>query len=130
MSNETNYNDIVGDSLKLGATKILPADLLRLLSAIAGVGAGYKVARGMATTASASDDINTGLASVVAAVAVLEDAPSLATLWVQAVVGNQAGAPAAGHILLKSWKPTAANDVTPLAATAFAKKVSWIAIGV
>lgn len=96
---------------------------------VLGVAAGYKLARGLATTATASDTIVTGLTTVVAAVACLEDAPSLTTNQVQAVVGDQAGAPAAGSILLKSWKPTATGDVTPLAATAFGKKVSWIAVG-
>lgn len=97
---------------------------------VAGVAAGYKVARGVATTATASDDINTGLTTVVAAVACLEDAPGLDPYDAQAVVGDQAGAPAAGHILLKTWKFTGATNPTPLAATTFAKKVSWIAIGV
>jgi len=96
---------------------------------VAGVAAGYKIARGIHETVAASDDVDTGLATVVAAVAVLEDAPGLDPLLVQAVVGNQAGAPAAGHILINSWKATAANDVTPIAATTFTKKVSWIAIG-
>lgn len=96
---------------------------------VVGVAGGYKVARGVHETVAASDDVNTGLATVVAAVAVLEDAPGLDPLLVQAVVGDQAGAPAAGHILVKCWKATAANDVTPIAATTFAKKVSWIAIG-
>ncbi len=96
---------------------------------VQGVAAGYKLARGVHETVAASDDVDTGLATVVAAVAVLEDAPSLDPLLVQAVVGDQAGAPAAGHILIKTWKATAAADCTPVAATTFAKKVSWIAVG-
>ena len=94
-----------------------------------GVAAGYKLARIMHETVTASDDVDTGLATVVAAVACLEDAPGLDPLFVQAVVGDQAGAPDAGHVLVKSWQATAANDCTPIAATTFAKKVSVIAIG-
>jgi hypothetical protein len=90
---------------------------------------GYKIARGQATTGSASDTVVTGLNTVVAAVANLEDAPVLTCLSAQAVIGDQAGAPAAGSILIKTWKPTAANDATPVAASTFGKKVNWIAIG-
>lgn len=105
----------------------LDADAINLL--VQGVAAGYKVARGQHTTVAASDDVNTGLATVVAALATLDDDPSTATLFISCSIGNQSGAPAAGHILIKSWKPTAVNDVTPTAATAFTKKVNWIAIG-
>jgi hypothetical protein len=96
---------------------------------IAGVAAGYKIARGQATTASASDTVVTGLATVVAAVGVLEDAPVIGCTDAQAVIGDQAGAPAAGSILIKTWKPTATNDATPTAATTTGKKVNWIAVG-
>ncbi len=96
---------------------------------VAGAAGGYKVARIMHTTVAASDDVNTGLATVVAALAVLEDAPGLDPLLVQAVVGDQAGTPAAGHVLVNSWKATAANDATPIAATTFGKKISVVAIG-
>lgn len=97
-----------------------------LMSAIA---AGYKVARGQATTATASDTVVTGLQTVVAAVANLEDAPVVGCDRAQAVIGDQAGAPAAGSILIKTWKPTATNDATPVAATTTGKKVNWIAVG-
>jgi hypothetical protein len=117
-----------GSALKLGGVQVsVNAAQMNLLAQ--GVAAGYKLARGLHTTVAASDTIVTGLATVIAAVAVLEDDPSLNPLWVQACVGDQAGAPAAGSILLKSWRPTANNNVTPLAATTFGKKVSWIAIG-
>ncbi len=46
-----------------------------------------------------------------------------------ASIGNQSNAPAAGSVYIKTWQPTAANDVTPIAATTFGKKVNWIAIG-
>jgi hypothetical protein len=96
---------------------------------VAGVGSGYKIARGQATTGSASDTVVTGLATVVSAVAVLEDAPVIGCTSAQAVIGDQAGTPAAGSILIKTWKPTATNDATPTAATTTGKKVNWIAIG-
>lgn len=121
-----------GGALKLAGQQVTAsAAVLNALTSngVDGIGSGYKLARGVHETASASDTIDTGLATVVAAVAVLEGAPSLDTLLVQAVVGNQAGSPAAGRILIKSWKVTAANDVTPIAATTFGVKVSWIAIG-
>ena len=96
---------------------------------VAGLAAGYSLARGQATTASASDTVVTGLSTVVAAVANLEDAPVVGCDRAQAVIGDQAGAPAAGSILIKTYKPTATNDATPIAATTTGKKVNWIAIG-
>lgn len=96
---------------------------------VAGVAGGYKIARGQAVTATASDTIATGLATVVAAVANLEDNPVIGCDRAQGVIGDQAGAPVAGSILVKTFKPTAAGDATPIAATTFGKKVNWIAIG-
>ncbi len=90
---------------------------------------GLKVAYGQATTGSASDTVVTGLATVLAAVANLEDAPVIGCDRAQAVIGDQAGTPAAGSILIKTFKPTATNDATPVAATTTGKKVNWIAIG-
>lgn len=94
-----------------------------------GVAAGYKIARGQATTVAASDTIVTGLTTVVSAVACLEDAPVIGCDRATAAIGDQAGTPAAGSILIKTWKPTASGDATPVAATTFTKKVNWIAIG-
>ena len=123
-----------GGTLKLETGAVLTdkngVDQSAALSTItAAVAAGYKIARGVTTTASASDTVVTGLATVVAAVASLEDAPGLGLMSAQAVVGDQAGAPAAGSILVKTWKATASGDCTPIAATVFTKKVSWIAVG-
>ncbi len=94
-----------------------------------GVAAGYKLARGQHTTVAAVDTVVTGLATVVAVVAVLDSDPTLDPLFVTASIGDQAGAPAAGSIYIKSWQATAANDCTPIAATTFGKKVNWIAVG-
>jgi hypothetical protein len=114
-----------GAALKIGGVDVTAA----LATPVAGAAAGYKTARGQATTASASDTIVTGLATVVSAVASLEDAPVIGCDRAQAAIGDQAGTPAAGSILIKTFKPTATGDATPVAATTFTKKVNWIAIG-
>jgi hypothetical protein len=95
-------------------------------SAVAGVAASYAIARGQATTASASDTVATGLTTVVSAVAQLDDAPIVACEVATASIGDQAGAPAAGSILIQTWKTLGG---TPVAATTFSKLVNWIAIG-
>lgn len=130
-----------GGVLKVGGTQVTAdADDLNLLDGVTkttaqinalvvGVAAAYKIARGVHTTVAASDTVVTGLTTVVAVVAVLDDNPGLDPLLVSASIGDQAGAPAAGSIYIKSWKATAAGDVTPIAATTFGKKVNWIAIG-
>lgn len=74
-------------------------------------------------------DVPTGLATVTSALATLQDDASLNGTIVTATVGNQAGAPAAGSIRLKVWKPTGAGDCTPIAAV-LAKSVNWAATGV
>ncbi len=93
-----------------------------LQALVLGAAAGYKLARGEAAVTGTAD-VNTGLATVVAAVACLKADPSLEALWVSAAPGATAG-----HLDLKVWKPTAADDCTPLAATA-EKAVEWLAIG-
>lgn len=93
------------------------------------VAAGLKIATGQATTVAASDTIVTGLTSLVGAMAVLDDAPVIGCDRAQASIGNQSGAPAAGSLLLKTFKPTATGDATPIAATTFGKKVNWVAWG-
>ena len=99
-----------------------------LASAPAGVAAGYKVARGQHTTVTAEDTIATGLATVVTIVASLDSDPGDDPLMVSATVGNQDDAPVAGSVIIKTWA-TNGTDPTPVAATTFAKKVNWIAIG-
>jgi len=88
-----------------------------------------RTARGQLTTATASDTVVTGLTKVVAVVASLDSDPGDDPMFATASIGDQAGAPAAGSILVKTWKNTAGTDPTPAAATTFAKKVNWIAIG-
>ena len=48
---------------------------------------------------------------------------------VTASIGDQAVAPASGSILIKTWQNTGGTDPTPAAASTFAKKVNWIAVG-
>ena len=93
-----------------------------------GVASGYKIARGVHTTVTASDTVATGLSTVVAIVATLESDPGDNPLLVSASIGDQAGAPAAGSVLIKTWK-TDGTDPTPVAATTFSQKVNWVAIG-
>jgi|GEM_PF-2280806 len=94
-----------------------------------GVAAGYKIAYGTATIDAASKDIATGLTTVAGVVVSLVGDPSLTHMYSTATVGNQTNAPIAGSIRIKSWKPTAANDATPIAATSTFASVSWVAIG-
>ncbi len=96
---------------------------------VAGFAAGYKIARGVHETVAANDTVATGLATVAAIVVSLESDPALTCDRETASIGDQAGAPSAGSVYIKTWKPTSATDPTPVAATAFSKKVNWIAIG-
>lgn len=96
---------------------------------VVGVGTNLKIARGVHTTVDADDTVVTGLSTVVAAIAQFEEAPVIGANFVQAVIGDQAGSPAAGSIQIKTFKPTATGDATPTAATTFSLDVSWIAIG-
>lgn len=92
------------------------------------VAAGYKLARGVATI-TGTGTVVTGLATVVAIVATMQADASLTNgISVTATIGDQAGTPAAGSVILKVWKPTASGDVTPIAGAA-AVAVNWVAIG-
>ena len=105
------------------------ASAAALNAATVGLAAGYKVARGQLTTVTAADTVVTGLATVVAVIASLESDPGDDPFMASAQIGDQAGAPAAGSIIIKTWKNTGGTDPTPLAATTFSKKVNWVAIG-
>ncbi len=98
--------------------------------AAAGVPTAMAVAYGQYTTSTASDTVITGLTTVVCAMASLDSDPGDDPSWVSATIGDQAGTPAAGSILIKTWKNTGGTDPTPAAASTFTKKVNWIAIGV
>lgn len=90
---------------------------------------GLRMVAGQATTVAASDTIVTGLRQVVAAIASLDSDPVDDPFSVTASIGDQAGTPAAGSILIKTWKNTGGTDPTPAAATTFSKKVNYVAFG-
>ena len=97
-----------------------------------GVAAGYKIARGVsAVTGTAT--VATGLTTVVAITATAQDnLDGDALAGVSATIGNQAGAPVAGSVILNTWKVTvggAAGNPTLIAATV-AKNLNWVAVGV
>jgi len=121
--------EVTASAAELNALDGMTKTAAELNKQIEGASAGYKIARGVHTTVAASDTVVTGLATVVAVVATLESDPVLDPIMVTASIGNQSNAPAAGSVYIKTWQPTAANDVTPIAATTFGKKVNWIAIG-
>ena len=98
-------------------------------NALIATASGLKVARGQQTTVTAADTVVTGLNTVLTAVAVEESDPVLTVSQVTCQVGNQAGAPVAGSIVIKTWEPTSNANPTPIAATTFGKLVNWIAIG-
>lgn len=99
-------------------------------SIVIAVGSGrLAMAYGTHTSVAASDTVATGLSRVLAAVAQLEDSPVSGADRALAFIGDQAGTPAAGSILIKTFKPTGAADTTPVAASAFSKKVNWVAFG-
>lgn len=113
----------------ISSTKVVVRINVQSTNTIVAVGNGYAIARGQQTTVAASDTVVTGLSTVVCAVATLDSDPVDDPEWATASIGDQAGAPAAGSILIKTWKNTGGTDPTPAAATTFSKKVNWIAIG-
>jgi len=90
---------------------------------------GTKVVYGQQTTVAASDTVVTGLNTVLSVVASMESDPGDDPFMCSAQIGDQAGSPAAGSILIKTWKNTSGTDPTPLAAGTFTKKINWIAVG-
>lgn len=123
---------VIADSgLKLGsgAGTAITKTAAQINSLVVGVAAGYKVAYGTATIGAASEDIVTGLTTVVGFTVSMVGDPSLTHMFSSATAGDQAGAPAAGSLRIKSWKPTGTGDVSPIAATSPFGSVSWIAFG-
>lgn len=90
---------------------------------------GLRIVGGQHTTVTATDTVVTGLAQVVAVVVSYGTDPADANTYVSATIGDQAGAPAAGSVIIKSWKQSG-SDPTPIAADAFSKVVNWIAVGI
>lgn len=102
-------------------------NLARERCLVEGVGRGdLKIAAGQHTSVGASDAVATGLSTVIAAVASLDDAPGVAAgdaALASASIGNQAGSPASGSILVETWQ----DDFS--AAANFGVKVNWVAVG-
>jgi len=124
---------VSGLKIGAGAGTAVDRSAAQLNALAQGVAANYKIARGQHTTVAASDTVATGLATVVSVVVSFESDPVVDPMLVSAQVGDQAGAPVAGSIIIKTWQPTDAagadSDATPTAATTFSKKVNWIAVG-
>lgn len=111
------------------------ASVWRTIGAVAGnvtlgVASGYKVARGTHTMTASADTIVTGLSTVVSAVANLDFSqvqPTATEAMVVAEIGDQAGSPAAGSIILRGLKISGGTFVA--STTPFAVVANWIAIG-
>lgn len=112
----------------VGSTSLTSAELAYLHSknVVISGDATPKIAAGQASTVTAADTIVTGLTTVTSCVAVYEADPIVAAELATCVIGDQAGTPAAGSIIINSWKTIGG---TPAAATTFSKKVNWIAYG-
>lgn len=128
---ENVYNPATDQAQSGAADKLVSFTKAQMDLLVQGVASGYKIARGVHTQAAASDTVVTGLATVVAAIVGFGGAPTVKQLFCAGSIGDQAGTPAAGSILITTYKPTAVNDVTPTAATDFTDnvKVAWVAIG-
>lgn len=90
--------------------------------AVAGVAAGYKLARGTASV-TGTTDLNTGLTTLVAITATLGEA-----MTSQGNGVSTSALASAGWTQLQVWKPTSASEPYPTAATS-AKIVAWVAVG-
>lgn len=93
-------------------------------SGVGGVGSNYNIARGVYTSAAAVGTVVTGLSTVVSVVASLQTTPAAAHAFVTADIGDQAGAPAAGSVYIKTWTSAYSAELTPWGTVA-----EWIAIG-
>jgi hypothetical protein len=96
---------------------------------LAGTTSGKKFVAGQLLTSTAADTVVTGLATVVACGGTLDDDPGDDPMLVSVTRGDQNGAPAAGSIIVETWKNTGGTDPTPAAASTFSKKVNWWAYG-
>jgi predicted histidine transporter YuiF (NhaC family) len=125
------YDPATDEEKSLAADKLATLTQSQVALMVQGVAAGYKIARGVHTQIAASDTVVTGLAAVIAVAVGFSDAPTVKQLFCAGSIGDQAGAPAAGSILINTYKPTAVNDVTPTAATDFTDnlEIAWLAIG-
>jgi hypothetical protein len=99
-----------------------------LTNPVVGVGSSYKIARGVASI-TGSGTVATGLTTVVSVtVTPQSDLDGTSLAGCSGTIGDQSGSPAAGSVILKCWKITAADNGALIAATA-AKSVNWVAVG-
>src|SRR5262245_47985439 len=103
---ERRYRTLFAQKLAIGDVGN-PSNVDRL---IVGTAAGFKIARGQLTTVTATDTVVTGLATVVSVVASLDADPVDDPFMCTATIGDQAGAPAAGSVIIKTWKNTGGTD--------------------
>lgn len=126
-----SYSPATDEEQSLAHAKLINLTQAKLELLAQGVAGGYKIARGVHTQVAASDTVITGLATVIAVIVGFGSAPTVKQLFCAGLIGDQAGTPAAGSVLINTYKPTAVNDVTPIAATDFSDnvKIAWVAIG-
>ncbi len=126
-----SYNPESDQSQSEAASKVAGVSKAKIEGLVGGVGGSYKIARGVHTQVAASDTVVTGLATVVAVIVGFGSAPTVKQLLCAGSIGDQAGTPATGSVLITTYKPTAVNDATPIAATDFSDnvKIAWVAIG-
>lgn len=120
---------LAGALFEIAGTDIRAELAAAITIPVAGVAAGYMLARGVVTPTDGADTIVTGLTTVVAAIAMLVATPILTHMWSCATIGNQSGAPAAGSIIVVHRSPAGSGDVTPQDAASTFVDVAWIAIG-
>ncbi len=95
---------------------------------------GYRVyGRGLGWPTDGSLTVVTGLTTVDVAVCSFDGDPVVTCMFAHADKGDQAGAPAAGSILIVTTKPTdtagSDSDIAPIAATTPFVDVNWVAMG-
>jgi hypothetical protein len=116
-----------GDQALMLDGTAMTASAATLNAAVAGVAAGYKIARGTATLdGSNPTTVATGLTTIVTAVASLKSAtaPGDDPSWLSV---NYSGSD--GNLDIYAWKNTGGTDPTLVASTNNAATVDWIAIG-
>lgn len=122
-SADTPYRNVYAQNIVPGGNGSVATS--KILSGVAS----YKVASGRLTTVTAADTVVTGLSTVTSVQATLDSDPVDDPFMCSATIGDQAGTPAAGSVIIKTWQNTTGLDPTPTAATTFSKKVSWLALG-
>lgn len=120
-----SLNVASGGALKFAGTDKTAALAAAVATPVAGVAAGYKLARGEAALDGGNPTpIDTGLTTVIAFVATLKGsaAPGDNTSVLTALIG------VAGSVDVHAWKNTGGSDPTLVASTG-TESFYWIAIG-